>query len=92
MQSFFSLNLHLLLILLRLLCRTLQNFSDFLLVDGLARIVEFELVFGTSHSEYFEAVDLGDEFWRWWKRFIKVLKELFGYGLVQLYHKKVFLP
>ena len=70
----FSLNLHLLLILMRWLNWALQDFSDFLLVDGLACIVKFELVLWTSHSENFEAIDLWDELGCRRKSFIKVLQ------------------
>lgn len=64
-----SLNLHLLIL------GTLQDFSDFFLVDGLASIVKLEFILRASHSEDFEAVYLWDELRRWRKGLIKVLEE-----------------
>ena len=42
-----------------------EYFSDLLLVDRLSGVVEFELVFGASHPEYLEAVDLRYELGSW---------------------------
>ena len=67
-----SVHLHLLLLILY---RTLQDFSDFFLVDGLACIVKLEFILRTSHAEDFEAIDLGYELRCWRKGLIKVLEK-----------------
>ena len=76
-----SLNLHLLLILYR----TLQDFSDFFLVDGLACIVKLEFILRASHAEDFESIYLGYELWCWWKGLIKVLHRNVGQGHFLIY-------
>lgn len=42
---------------------SVEDFSNFALVDGLSGVVKFEFVAASPHSEDFEPVDLGDEFW-----------------------------
>ena len=55
---------------------TAQHLPDALLVDGLALVVELELVLGASHAENFESVDLGHEFGRRFRqKFWELLEE-----------------
>ena len=42
----------------------IQDLADLGLVNGLARVVELQLVFAAAHPEHFESVDLGNELGR----------------------------
>lgn len=44
-------------------CYSVKDLSNFAFVHGLPRVVKFEFVTAAPHSEDFEPVDLGDEFW-----------------------------
>ena len=53
-----------------------QNLSNFIFVDGLSLVVEFQLILRSTHAEYLEAIDLRNEFGRTlWKKLRELLQE-----------------
>ena len=54
---------------------SLEYLSYFTFIYWLACVIKFKLIAATSHSEYFEAINFGDEAWRRQNLVIEMLKK-----------------